>query len=148
GGMPGRSGPRSPRRWFSRRAFAASHLDLFERPAGFSSILRAAALTPSAGRAVARVPAPRLPAIVRSGQQAGDDAREKDAVERARAADRDERRPELGDLVEIQEVGADQRAHGARDVREWRGAPELEQQADARSERSEEHTAELQSPGH
>src|SRR5207302_5246851 len=68
----------------------------------------------------------------RSGQQAGDDAGQKDAVEGAGAPDRDDRRRQPLDLVEVQEVGADQRAHRAGDVRERRRAAEGQEEPDPR----------------
>jgi|GEM_PF-6215649 len=54
-------------------------------------------------------------------QQHGENAGEKNTVEGSGTADRGDRRTEAAHLVEIGEVGADQRAHAAGDIGEGRG---------------------------
>jgi hypothetical protein len=53
---------------------------------------------------------------VHAGEQHGEDAGEKNAVERSGAADRGDRRAKSAHFVEIGEVGADQRAEAAGDI--------------------------------
>ncbi len=48
------------------------------------------------------------------------DAGEEDAVERARATNRGDRSAQAADLVEIEEIRANQRSHGAADIGQWR----------------------------
>ena len=59
--------------------------------------------------------------MIEAGQQDGEDAGEKDPVERSSAADRGDRRAEARDFIEVGEIGADQRAHAAGDISERRG---------------------------
>src|SRR5437660_9921109 len=51
-----------------------------------------------------------------SGEQDGENAGEEDAVECPGAADRGDRRAEVGDLIQIKKIGADQRSHGAAQI--------------------------------
>src|SRR6476646_968233 len=46
-----------------------------------------------------------------TGEQDGENAGEENAVERPGAADRGDRRAKVGDLVQIEKIGADQRSH-------------------------------------
>src|ERR1700730_11943802 len=51
-----------------------------------------------------------------TGEQDGENAGEKDAIEGSRPADRGDRRAKVADPVEIEKIGADQRSHRAADI--------------------------------
>src|ERR1700733_10292436 len=64
------------------------------------------------------------------GDEHGENAGEKNTVEGAGAADRSDRRAEPADLVEIGQIGADQRAEAAGDISEWRSVAARQQKRD------------------
>src|ERR1700730_3906743 len=69
-----------------------------------------------------------------SCEQHGDYAGDENAVECARTTDRGDRRPELRNRAEVENIRAEEASHGARDIRDRGGAAAIEYDSEHRSQ--------------